>query len=222
MEDPLNKSSEPPHDEPPEDLRAGDVEADRQVIEPSPESPTVAPDQPAIPAAREWISPPTGQFSPSIGDVASRHRGVRQNLFLLLLLSLAAFALAAWVFVRVEPPFGIFTSGARDVVRAQLQALDRGELHSAYGMFSAQYRQQVSYDEWNQLIVTHWRMFHAEVLSAGEPARFGPHVLLDIHLRGEDKRKYRARFTLIQLQGRWWVDDLHWSIEPDERGNVRT
>jgi hypothetical protein len=88
-------------------------------------------------------------------------------------------------------------------------------------MFSAQYRQQVSFDEWNQLILTHWRMFHAEVVGAGEPAQSGPRVLLEIHLRGEDKKRYRARFTLIQLQGRWWVDDLHWSREEDER-NLRT
>jgi hypothetical protein len=147
---------------------------------------------------------------------------MRQNLFLLLSLTLAAFVLTAWISVRMDSPFGIFSTGPQKIVRAQLRALDRGELRPAYDMFSARYRQQIPFDVWHELVVTHWRMFHAEVLRAGEPAQTGPLVTLEIHLRGTDEKDYRARFTLIHLDGRWWIDDVHWAEEPDEHGTVRT
>ncbi len=155
-------------------------------------------------------------------EEASRKRSLRHNLLLLLSLALTAFVLTAWILVRADSPVGIFSTGPQEIVRAQLRALDSGELRPAYDMFSARYRQQVSFDVWHELIVTHWRMFHAEVLRTGEPARTGPGVTLEIHLRGSDDKDYRARFMLIRLEGRWWIDDVHWSEESDEQNTVRT
>jgi hypothetical protein len=169
--------------------------------------------------APEWAPPQPG--APGVED-ALRKRSLRHNLLLLLSLTLAAFVLTAWILVRVDSPLGIFTNGPQEIVRAQLRALDRGQLRPAYELFSVRYRQQVSFDVWHELIVTHWRMFHAEVLRTGEPAQTGPGVTLEIHLRGSDQREYRARFTLIRLAGRWWIDDVHWSEEADEQNTVRT
>ena len=154
--------------------------------------------------------------------LASRRRSFRRNLFLLLSLCLAAFILTAWILVRVDSPFGVFSTGPQEVARAQLRALDRGELRPAYDMFSARYREQVSFDVWHDLVVTHWRMFHAEVLRAGTPAQSGPRVSLEIHLRGADDKEYRAHFTLIRLEGRWWIDDVHWAEEANGRDFSRT
>jgi hypothetical protein len=155
-------------------------------------------------------------------DVALRRRSFRNNLFLLLSLALAAFILTAWILVRVDAPFGLFSSGPQEIVRAQLRALDRGELRPAYDMFSARYREQVSFDTWHELFVKHWRMFHANVVRAETPAQIGPRVTLEIYLHGADDRNYRARFTLIRTDGRWWIDDVHWTQEPDERDVYRT
>jgi hypothetical protein len=171
---------------------------------------SVAPEETAIRASLSGV------------EEVSRKRRLRHNLLLLLSLSLCAFVLTAWILVRVDAPFGMFSTGPQEIVRAQLLALDRGQLRPAYDMFSARYRQQVSFDVWHELIVTHWRMFHAEVLHTGEPAQSGPGVTLDIHLRGSDEREYRARFTLIRLAGRWWIDDVHWSEEANEQNTVRT
>jgi hypothetical protein len=154
--------------------------------------------------------------------VDSRRRNFRRNLALLLSFSLAAFILTAWILVRVDSPFGLFSTGPQDVARAQLRALDRGELRPAYDMFSARYRAQVSFDVWHELIVTHWRMFHADVLRASAPAQNGPRVTLEMHLRGADDKEYRARFTLIRLNGRWWIDDVHWAEEANGRDFSRT
>jgi len=155
-------------------------------------------------------------------DVATRQRSFRHNLFLLLSLALAAFILTAWILVRVDSPFGIFSTGPQEVVRAQLRALDRGELRPAYDMFSPRYRGQVSYDTWHELFVRHWRMFHADVVRAETPAYSGPGVTLEIYLHGSDDKDYRARFTLIRTDGRWWIDDVHWTQEPDEQDFSRT
>ncbi|MBZ5662782.1 MAG: hypothetical protein LAO08_20470 [Acidobacteriia bacterium] len=155
-------------------------------------------------------------------DVVSRRRSFLNNLLLLLSLTLAAFILTAWILVRVDAPFGPFSSGPQEIVRAQLQALDRGELRPAYDMFSTRYRGEVSFEVWHELIVTHWRMFHGEVLRSEQPAKSGPGVSLEIYLRGADDKDYRARFLLIRTDGRWWIDDVHWAVEPDQGEFSRT
>jgi hypothetical protein len=169
--------------------------------------------------APEWIAQQPGA---SGVEEASRRRDMRHNLLLLLSLTLAAFVLAAWILVRLDSPFGIFSTGPQEIVRAQLLALDRGQLRPAYDMFSARYRDQVSFDVWHELIVTHWRMFHGEVVRTGELAQTGPGATLEIHLRGTDEKEYRARFTLIRLAGRWWIDDVHWAEEASDQNTIRT
>lgn len=170
-------------------------------------------------APADWTAQQRGVSS--VED-ASRKRNLRHNLLLLLSLTLAAFALSAWILVRVNSPFGSNSSGPQELVRAQLRAVDHGQFRPAYDMFSERYRQQVSFDVWHELIVTHWRMFHGEVLRSGALAQTGLGVTLEIHLRGSDERQYRARFTLIRHSGRWWIDDVHWAEEADEQNTVRT
>jgi hypothetical protein len=167
--------------------------------------------------ASDWTELRDGAFTAE----ESRKRNLRHNLLLLLSLTLSAFALSAWILVRVNSPFGSNSSGPQELVRAQLRAVDRGQFRPAYDMFSERYRQQVSFDVWHELIVTHWRMFHAEVLRSGTLAQTGPGVTLEIHLRSSDERQYRARFTLIRHSGRWWIDDVHWAEEADEQNTVR-
>jgi len=150
-------------------------------------------------------------------NVTSRRRGFRHNLFLLLGLTLAAFILTSWILVRVNSPFAFFSSGPEELVSAQLRALDRGELRPAYDMFSPRYRGQVSFDTWHELFIRHWRMFHANVVRTESPSISGPGVTLEIYLRGGDEKEYRARFSLVRSDGRWWIDDVHWTEEADER-----
>jgi hypothetical protein len=155
-------------------------------------------------------------------DTAWRRRRLRHNLLLLLSLALAAFILTSWILVRVDSPFGIFATGPQELVRAQLRALDRGELRPAYDMFSDRYRGQVSFDAWHELCVRHWRMFHGNVVRAETTSQFGPGATLEIYLHGSDDKDYRARFTLVRADGRWWIDDVHWTQEAGARDVSRT
>ncbi len=156
------------------------------------------------------------------GEAAFRRQRFRHNLFLLLSLALSAFILTSWILVRLDAPFGAFSSGPQDLVRAQLRALDRGELRPAYDMFSARYRGQVSYEAWHELVASHWRMFHTEIVRAEAPAPSGRGVTLELYLHGADDKDYRARFTLIRTDGRWWIDDVHWAEEQNLRDLFRT
>jgi hypothetical protein len=155
-------------------------------------------------------------------DATARRRKFRRNLYLLLSLALTAFVLTSWILVRVDSPFGALAVGPQEIVQAQLRALDRGELRPAYDMFSARYRAQVSFDEWHDLCLAHWRMFHASVVRAEAPAASGPGVSMEIYLRGADDEDYRARFMLVRTGGRWWIDDVHWTQEPALRDFSRT
>jgi len=179
---------------------------------------------PATPIAAEHEAPGNrrADVAAFYADAELRRRGFRHNLFLLLGFTLAAFILASWILVRSGAPFGMSSTGPQEIVRAQLRALDRGELRPAYDMFSAHYREQVSFDTWHELFITHWRMFHADVLRAEPPSQSGPGVTLEIHLHGSDDKEYRARFTLIRTDGRWWIDDVHWTQEPDQGQFSRT
>jgi hypothetical protein len=213
MDDPLNTPDPNPTEERHE---AGVLPQDNLLPEPVLDlTPTSTPQQEALPDRR-------AEVIALYAEVAERKRGFRNNLFVLLGLTLTAFILSAWILVRVDSPFGLFSTGPQEVVRAQLRALDHGELRPAYDMFSPRYRGQVSFDTWHELFITHWRMFHADVVRSETPAQSGRGVTLEIYLHGADDKDYRARFTLIRTDGRWWIDDVHWEQEPDERELSRT
>ncbi len=146
-----------------------------------------------------------------------RRRKLAHNLSLLLPLCLVFFALVTWMLIRAGSPFGIFSAGPEEIVRAQLAALNEAEFGPAYEMFSARYRSQVSFVVWHELAATHLRMFQAEVVRSEIPSAAGPGVKLELYLHSMDERDYRARYTLIYQDGRWWIDDVHWTLEAGEK-----
>lgn len=232
MDDPLNIHGQPPLDEaPPSDGATSKAGLDARDLRISGEEFMESAPEPAAETAPTVESEPTAMLAAFSGDDGGdnaaddaelRKRKFRNNLFLLLSFSLAAFILTTWMFVRLDSQFGIFSTGPQEIVRAQLRALDLGEVRPAYDMLSARYREQVSFDDWRRLILTHWRMFHAEVLRSGTLEQDGPGVAVEIYLHGADDKDYRARFTLVRAGGRWWIDDVHWTEEGDEHDLSRT
>jgi len=197
------------------------------------EQPDITPPQPSEPATapQPVEGPPAGRFDESLLDSAfpalappfapasgasARARFLGQ-MRRLLIAGLATFVLSTWIFVHAD----FFPGGPQQVARQQLGALSRGDVRGAYEMFSERYRGQVSFEAWRELILTHRRMFHAQVVRDGQRARAGQRVTVEMHLLGIDQKGYRARFTLLKLEGRWWVDDLHWGEEPTEADAVK-
>jgi hypothetical protein len=107
-----------------------------------------------------------------------------------------------------------------EVARAQIEDLAYGHLRAAYELFSARYREQVPFETWRELALTHRRIFLTRELYFDAEQDLGGRALLQAHVVVQSGDRYLARFTLIRVQGRWWVDDLHWSREPDDRRRI--
>jgi hypothetical protein len=146
--------------------------------------------------------------------------GVRRRLLALAGAGLAGLLAAAWL---TGPRLAWFAGwgGPREIARAQLAEIDRGQVRAAYDLFSVRYRRQVTFEEWRDLMVTHARMLRTHDVRFGDDNPRGGRDMFEVHLTAESGERYVARFTMIRSQGRWWVDDLHWGREPAEGARVR-
>lgn len=153
---------------------------------------------------------------------ASLHRATLRRLWTLAAAGGMAFALTTWMMVRIEFPRLAPDATPSGIVRAQLDALNRGELRHAYNLFSGRYREHVTFEAYHQLVITHWRMFHTRELRFSRDDECGGRAQLEAQLLGQDGAQYVARFTLVRADGGWWVDDLRWRAAADEKHLLRT
>ncbi|HEX9759935.1 MAG TPA: DUF4864 domain-containing protein, partial [Candidatus Acidoferrales bacterium] len=146
-------------------------------------------------------------------------RRLLRRLGVLLVLGVVGFSMVTWVLVRVEDPSALLPMGRGPsrVIENYLQALNRGELRTAYNLFSPTYRGQVSFEVYHELIVTHRRMFLTREAKLQSREIGGERTVVDTRLVSTGGERYVARFTLVRLDGRWWIDDLRWSSAPTRR-----
>ena len=152
--------------------------------------------------------------------------GAQSRLFLLRLFTLLAvavlvFTLTSWVLVRVNMSSGVpedVDKGEPDwVVRSQLDAIARGDLHGAYALFSQHYRAKVSFLDFHRLILGHASLFHGRAVQLDAQERSMARAVLNVLIESQDGAHYTGRYTLVSEEGRWWIDDVYWRQE-DERG----
>jgi len=158
---------------------------------------------------------PTPSWLSATNPRDAARRGLRRRLLALLGAGGVAFVLTTWILVRFENPLGPagLSSTPESVVRAHLEALNRGELHAAYALFSPRYRQNVSFEAYHELVVKHWRKFRTRELQFSKEEESGGRAILETRLLAEGGERYVARFTLVRAEGRWWIDDLRWGTE---------
>jgi hypothetical protein len=144
-----------------------------------------------------------------------RRRYLRR-LWMLLATGGLSFALTTWMLVRVENPAGLlgFGPGPRSLVKAHFEALNRGDLRGAYDCFSLHYRAQLPFETYHELVASHWAMFRTREVTLAAQEGAGERVVLLTRVVASDGGRYRARFTLVRRDGRWWIDDVRWSAEP--------
>jgi uncharacterized protein DUF4864 len=152
-------------------------------------------------------------------DRARFRRTIVRRLAVLLATAITAFVLTIWLLVRHEPPGGVAeeNSAAAGVVRAQLDALGHGELRAAYDLFSDNYRKQVPFDAFHELVATHWSMFRAREIKVESREASRVRAVFDTHILSSDGERYLARYTVVEVEGRWWIDDVRWGLEPESR-----
>ncbi len=155
-------------------------------------------------------------------------RAVRRRLLrrlrVFLALGLGAFTLIVWTLVSVENPLerlGL-VSGPRRVVRAHLSALSRGEARAAYEFFSSNYREQIPWLAYRELVTSHRDMFRTHVLEFHDRPADGASTVLDADLVSASGRRYVVRFTIVRDGSRWWIDRVRWSQAPDPNRFTRT
>jgi hypothetical protein len=165
--------------------------------------------------AAAWPPPEQERF-------ATRRAMVRR-LRWLLVTSLAGFCLIVWALVNSESRLSSwFATGPSRVVRQHLEALSRGEAREAYDFFSKKYRGEIPYRAFERLVVTHREMFRTRLLAVKTPSQGEGFAVLDTRLASASGAQYIARFTLVRIEGRWWIDQIRWSQAPDASQFIRT
>jgi Domain of unknown function (DUF4864) len=190
---------------------------------------------PAVPEPA--IAPPV--WRPAFELERHRRRALLRRLAALLGTGTVAFTITTWFLLRREshaPRLAAYVArpGARDetpkrggsdeaaessalkTARAQLQALNDGDITGAYAEFSPRYRARVPLATFRRLVTAHRDMFHTEEQDVTTRSKAEDRVVLDIHLSSDDDEEYIAEFTLVRLQGKWCVDDLRWALDESD------
>ena len=135
--------------------------------------------------------------------------------------SFAAFSLTTWLLTKTN----IGGDAARDastpegVVRMQLDALAQSEPQIAYGLFSPQYRAEVPFAAFQEIVRAHGGMFRAKTIAIEEIARSYSRHEMRVRIGAADGEHYVARYSTILIEGRWWIDAMRWRVDetPPER-----
>src|SRR5207302_7066232 len=154
--------------------------------------------------------PPGWPAPPQPREVAQR--SLLSRLLALLVAGGTAFTLTTWVLVRYDNPLGILrpAPGPAKVVQAHLEALSRGEVRTAYEMFSRQYREKVSFEAYQELVVRHRRMFSLREFEFSREEESGVNASTETRIVGMDGARYGTHLTLARAEDRWRLDGLHW------------
>lgn len=193
-----------------------------------------------VPEAAGAEPVPTPPWMPAFDRERRRRRTLLRRLATLLGTGTLAFTLTTWLLLRHEsrgphavPPAPTAAqpggtpadspAASEDAVgaalrtaRAQLEALNQDDISGAYSYFSSAYRTRVSLATFRKLVRAHRDMFHTEEQEVRMRGQSEGRVLLDIHVSSDDDEDYVAQFTLVRVDGRWCVDNLHWGLDDDE------
>lgn len=169
--------------------------------------------------------------------ITAWQRTMLRRLVALLCTGTLAFTLTTWMLVERErraPTVMAVSSGAgadtgeegsaspaaggepAKTARAQLEALNRGDIRAAYELFSPRYRETASFEAFKALVAAHRAMFRTEEEELDSKAITPDRVRIDLHVQSEDDEHYIAHFTMARMNGRWFVDDLRWVNADDE------
>jgi hypothetical protein len=137
----------------------------------------------------------------------------------LLVAGFASFALVSWMLVHSTRlmRYGAPDSEPLAVVKLELGSLARGNMEDAYAQLSERYRKEVPFANYSALVVSHRRMFLTREYRVTRREVHNGQMQIDAQLVSVNGKHYLARFTLVELGGRWWIDDLHWREEAFER-----
>jgi hypothetical protein len=163
------------------------------------------------------LSPPAFRSQPRDANPLLPRR-----LALLFASSFLAFSLTTWFLVRVnniaEMPREANT--AEGVIRQQFEALSEGKTRVAYALFSPRYRSEVSFGNFEQTVHAHGAIFRATSIRKESEIETVARVEIKLRLETSGGDRFVARYTLIEIEGRWWIDEIHWHVDTPAGGRT--
>jgi hypothetical protein len=133
----------------------------------------------------------------------------------LMIMAFASFALAGWMIVRYTR-LAEFNASAGDqvaIVRAEIEALSRGDLKAGYELLSERYRKEVPFENYHALVSQHRRVFLTRQYRVTRRDELRGQIVIQAQLVTVNGQHYLAKFTLVQAAGKWWIDDLQWAAQ---------
>jgi hypothetical protein len=154
------------------------------------------------------------------------HNIFQRRATILFATTFAAFSFTTWLLTRTQ----IGKSESHDastpesVVRMQLDALAQSELQVAYAQFSPQYREEVPFAAFQQIVTTHNQMFRADTIAIEELTKSALRDEMRVRISSADGQHYVAHYATVLIDGRWWIDAMRWRADetPPERVFTRT
>lgn len=176
--------------------------------------------EPASQAVEPGHSDPYGWYAQQeqveAQRAADQQRMLRQ-LRLVLAAALVAFCAITLLLVRDNNalPAWLGISGPARIVRQHLEALNRGEARAAYEFFSQKYRREIPLRAYEQLVASHRAMFRTRVLKMETPSQSDGIAELETRLASSSGNLYVARFSMVRVEGHWFIDQIRWSAAPN-------
>lgn len=152
---------------------------------------------------------------PPIHDAAEqRHERPRPSRFLrraggAFVVSLVAFSATIFFLTRAERP------DPRDVVRAHLEALARGDIPRAYEYFSESYRTDISLEAFRHLVAMHRSLFRTREVSFDRRSVAENRAVLELHIMTLNGAGYPAEYHLVRESGVWRIADFRYRLDSD-------
>jgi len=162
-----------------------------------------------------------GTAPPKDPERDARHL-LPRRVAILFASGLIAFSLTSWLLVQAKWNGGEphDASTAEGVVRAQIDAFAQGELQMAYSLFSPRYRSEVPFETFEHVVSSHGGMFRPKSLRLEYKIESLAHADLKFGVEAGDGKKFTANYTVIVIEGRWWIDQMRWHVEVGTPGRM--
>lgn len=178
-------------------------------------------DLPGTSKSSDALRPEAAAQNPPALNSRSPKNTFQRRVTALFAASFAAFSFTTWLLTRTQ----VGGSESRDagtaegVVRMQLDALAQGEVQIAYAQFSPQYREEVPFATFQEIATTHGQMFRANTIAIEEIEKSALRDEMRVRIISADGQHYVARYAAVLIDGRWWIDAMHWRADetPPER-----
>jgi hypothetical protein len=168
--------------------------------------------------------PAATQFSPSAfhGRPQAANPLLPRRLAMLFASSFVAFSLTTWFLARsnniADVPHAANT--AEGVIRQQFEAVSQGEMRVAYALFSPRYHSEVPFETFEQTVRAHGAIFRATSVRKESEIETVARAEIKLRLETAGGDHLVARYTLIEIEGRWWIDEMHWHIDTPAAGRI--